>query len=449
MKIDQLQTPCYVIDEKKMRENLEILKKVQEDTGCKILLAQKAFSGFALYPMIGKYLAGTTASGLFEARLGYEEMGKENHVFSPAYRTEDIEELDRICDHIIFNSTAQLKKFKEVCTGASLGLRINPECSTQGDHAIYDPCAPGSRLGVTRENFDVECLKWIDGLHFHTLCEQNADDLEKTLQAVEEKFGEFLSEVSWLNMGGGHHITIEDYDVKLLEKCIQHMKETYDLDIYLEPGEAVALNAGYLVTEVMDILQVIVIVLIGHFIWIALLYILAGIYSRENPLKVVKHYGPAYLTAIGTMSSAATLPVALQCAHRAKPLRKDLVDFGIPLFANIHLCGSVLTEVFFCMAISKILYGAVPAPGAMVLFCVLLGIFAIGAPGVPGGTVMASLGIITGILKFGDSATALMLTIFALQDSFGTACNVTGDGALTLILTGYARYHNIREQKLQ
>ena len=255
MKIDQLQTPCYVIDEKKMRENLEILKKVQEDTGCKILLAQKAFSGFALYPMIGKYLAGTTASGLFEARLGYEEMGKENHVFSPAYRTEDIEELDHICDHIIFNSTAQLKKFKEVCTGASLGLRINPECSTQGDHAIYDPCAPGSRLGVTRENFDGECLKWIDGLHFHTLCEQNADDLEKTLQAVEEKFGEFLSEVSWLNMGGGHHITREDYDVKLLEKCIQHMKETYDLDIYLEPGEAVALNAGYLVTEVMDIVE--------------------------------------------------------------------------------------------------------------------------------------------------------------------------------------------------
>ena len=212
---------------------------------------------------------------------------------------------------------------------------------------------------------------------------------------------------------------------------------------------ALVLAEGTITRQLPVFLQVIVIVLIGHFIWIALLYILAGIYSRENPLKVVKHYGPAYLTAIGTMSSAATLPVALQCAHRAKPLRKDMVDFGIPLFANIHLCGSVLTEVFFCMAISKILYGAVPAPGAMVLFCVLLGIFAIGAPGVPGGTVMASLGIITGILKFGDSATALMLTIFALQDSFGTACNVTGDGALTLILTGYARYHNIREQKLQ
>ena len=252
MKIDQLQTPCYVIDEKKMRENLEILKKVQEDTGCKILLAQKAFSGFALYPMIGKYLAGTTASGLFEARLGYEEMGKENHVFSPAYRTEDIEELDRICDHIIFNSTAQLKKFKEVCTGASLGLRINPECSTQGDHAIYDPCAPGSRLGVTRENFDGECLKWIDGLHFHTLCEQNADDLAKTLEAVEEKFGSYLYKMKWLNFGGGHHITREDYDIETLEKCISHVRRKYDVQVYVEPGEAVALNAGYLVTTVLD-----------------------------------------------------------------------------------------------------------------------------------------------------------------------------------------------------
>ena len=259
MKIDQLQTPCYVIDEKKMRENLEILKKVQEDTGCKILLAQKAFSGFALYPMIGKYLAGTTASGLFEARLGYEEMGKENHVFSPAYRTEDMEELDRICDHIIFNSTAQLKKFKEVCTGASLGLRINPECSTQGDHAIYDPCAKGSRLGVTiahfKEQFTDEMYDYVDGLHFHTLCEQNADDLAKTLEAVEEKFGSYLYKMKWLNFGGGHHITRADYDIGLLEKCILHMKEKYDLDIYLEPGEAIALNAGYLATTVMDVVD--------------------------------------------------------------------------------------------------------------------------------------------------------------------------------------------------
>ena len=175
-----------------------------------------------------------------------------------------------------------------------------------------------------------------------------------------------------------------------------------------------------------------------------------GTITRQLPvfLKVIRHYGPAYLTAIGTMSSAATLAVALQCAGKAKPLRKDMIQFGIPLFANIHLCGSVLTEVFFCMTISKILYGAVPAPGTMALFCILLGVFAIGAPGVPGGTVMASLGLLTGILKFGDYATALMLTIFALQDSFGTACNITGDGALTLILTGYAKKHHIEEQHI-
>ncbi len=195
-------------------------------------------------------------------------------------------------------------------------------------------------------------------------------------------------------------------------------------------------------------LQVIVIVMAGHFIWMALLYVLAGIYSHENPMEVVRHYGPAYLTAVGTMSSAATLAVALQCAHKAKPLRKDMVSFGIPLFANIHLCGSVLTEVFFCMTISKILYGSLPNVGTMILFCILLGIFAIGAPGVPGGTVMASLGIITGVLGFDDSGTALMLTIFALQDSFGTACNVTGDGALTLMLTGYAKKHNVEETNL-
>ena len=206
---------------------------------------------------------------------------------------------------------------------------------------------------------------------------------------------------------------------------------------------------GSITRQLPVFLQVIAIVLIGHFIWLALLYFLAGIYSRENPMEVIRHYGPAYLTAVGTMSSAATLAVALQSAEKSKSLRKDMVDFGIPLFANIHLCGSVLTEVFFCMTISKILYGAVPSLGTMVLFCVLLGIFAIGAPGVPGGTVMASLGIITGVLKFDDFGTALMLTIFALQDSFGTACNVTGDGALTLILTGYAKKHSIQEQHLK
>lgn len=206
---------------------------------------------------------------------------------------------------------------------------------------------------------------------------------------------------------------------------------------------------GSITKQLPVFLQVIVIVLVGHFLWMTLLYVLAGAYSHENPLEVVKNYGPAYLTAVGTMSSAATLAVALKCAHKCKPLRKDMVNFGVPLFANIHLCGSVLTEVFFCMTISKILYGSLPSPGTMVLFCILLGVFAIGAPGVPGGTVMASLGIITGVLGFDDVGTALMLTIFALQDSFGTACNVTGDGALTLMLTGYAKKHKVEETNLQ
>lgn len=200
---------------------------------------------------------------------------------------------------------------------------------------------------------------------------------------------------------------------------------------------------GSITKQLPVFIEVIVIVLIGHFIWMALLYTIAGAYSGENPFEVIKHYGPAYLTAIGTMSSAATLAVALQCARKAKPLRKDMISFGIPLFANIHLCGSVLTEVFFCMTVSKILYGSIPSVGTMILFCLLLGVFAIGAPGVPGGTVMASLGLITGVLGFNDAGTALMLTIFALQDSFGTACNVTGDGALTLILSGYAKRHKL------
>lgn len=193
-------------------------------------------------------------------------------------------------------------------------------------------------------------------------------------------------------------------------------------------------------------IKVILIVMVGHYLWMTLLYLLAGIYSGKNPLEVVKHYGPAYLTAVGTMSSAATLAVALRCAGKSSVLRKDMVNFGIPLFANIHLCGSVLTEVFFVMTVSQILYGKLPSVGTMVLFCLLLGVFAIGAPGVPGGTVMASLGLITGILLFDNTGTALMLTIFALQDSFGTACNVTGDGALTLMLTGYADKHHIKAE---
>ena len=206
---------------------------------------------------------------------------------------------------------------------------------------------------------------------------------------------------------------------------------------------------GMITRQLPAFLQIIVIVMAGHFIWMALLYFIAGAYSKKNPIEVVKHYGPAYITAVGTMSSAATLAVALNCARKSSVLRKDMVSFGVPLFANIHLCGSVLTEVFFCMAVSQILFGELPNIGTMILFCLLLGIFAIGAPGVPGGTVMASLGLITGVLMLGDDGAALMLAIFALQDSFGTACNVTGDGALTLFLTGYAEKHGIEEAEIQ
>lgn len=260
MELCKLPTPCYVIDEEKLICNLTILQKVEQDTGCHILLAQKAFSFFYSYPLIGQYISGTTASGLYEARLGKEEMEKENHVFCPAYREADIEELNRICDHMVFNSANQYEKFHNKCNGTSIGLRINPECSTQEGHAIYDPCAYGSRLGITLgnlkswldEKYNGRLPKDVEGLHFHTLCEQNADDLKRTLDAVEEKFGSYLSQVKWLNMGGGHHITREDYDIRLLESCIRHIKETYDVEVYLEPGEAIALNAGYLITEVLD-----------------------------------------------------------------------------------------------------------------------------------------------------------------------------------------------------
>lgn len=206
---------------------------------------------------------------------------------------------------------------------------------------------------------------------------------------------------------------------------------------------------GSITKQLPVFLTVILIVMAGHYIWLALLYVLAGAYSGKNPMRVLRHYGPAYITAVGTMSSAATLAVALRCAGKSDALREDMVDFGIPLFANIHLCGSVLTEVFFVMTVSQILYGTMPAAGTMVLFCLLLGVFAVGAPGVPGGTVMASLGLITGVLMFNDTGTALMLTIFALQDSFGTACNVTGDGALTLMLTGYVEKNGVRGEGLQ
>lgn len=252
-----IKTPCYIIDEKNLIENLEILHRVERNTGAEILLAQKAFSCYHLYPLIRQYISGTACSGLFEAKLGSEEMGKVNHVFSAAYRESEIDEIISYCDHIIFNSFSQLDKYRDrvLKAGKKIGLRINPECSTQEGHEIYDPCSAKSRLGIKNKNFDRNNLCGVTGLHFHTLCEQNSDDLRKTLDAVEEKFGDVLEKMEWINFGGGHHITRSDYDIPLLESCIKHIQEKYGLKVYLEPGEAVALNAGYLVTEVLDLIE--------------------------------------------------------------------------------------------------------------------------------------------------------------------------------------------------
>lgn len=253
----EFSTPYFLVEEKRLLHNLEILKRVQEQGGCKILLAQKAFSMFSVYPLIRRYLAGTTASGLYEARLGKEEFGGETHVFSPAYREEEFEEILSYADDIVFNSPRQIRRYGQRAkdAGKSIGLRINPECSTQGDHAIYDPCAPFSRLGTTLENFDESLLPLLDGLHFHTLCEQGAEDLEITLRAVEEKFGKYLHQMKWLNLGGGHHITRDDYDVEKLISMVKRLKKTYDVEVYLEPGEAVVLNAGFLVATVLEIIH--------------------------------------------------------------------------------------------------------------------------------------------------------------------------------------------------
>ena len=257
-----LPTPAYVIDQARLEQNGQVLAALAQRTGCHILLAQKAFSNYDFYPLLSQFLAGTEASGLYEARLGFEEMGgKEVHVFCAGYREEEFGELLNYADHIVFNSIHQLKtlgpRAKEA--GKSVGLRINPQCSTQEGHAIYDPCAPGSRMGVTREvwdqQMDPDTLELLDGLHFHTLCEQNADDLATTLEAVEEKFGDVLPGMKWLNMGGGHHITRPDYQMDTLEGCIRHAQEAWGVEVYLEPGEAVALNAGYLVSRVVDLVE--------------------------------------------------------------------------------------------------------------------------------------------------------------------------------------------------
>ena len=255
-----LPTPCYVLDEAQLRRNGEILASVARSTGARILLAQKAFSNYDLYPVLAPYLAGTEASGLYEARLGREEMPQgEVHVFCAAYRAEEIDELLTYADHIVFNSPRQLEKYGAAAkaAGKSVGLRINPERSTQQGHEIYDPCAPGSRLGTTRAQWDAQMTpalrSLLDGLHFHTLCEQDADALEVTLDAVAEKFGDILPGMNWLNLGGGHHITRPGYDIPRLERCIRRAQRDWGVTVYLEPGEACALNAGYLVTSVLDL----------------------------------------------------------------------------------------------------------------------------------------------------------------------------------------------------
>jgi len=256
--IKDLPTPSYLVDERLLTRNLEILNSVQERTGCRILLALKGFSMHSVFPLVGQYLKGITSSSLFEAKLGYEKMGKEVHIFTPAYVEEDFNELLEICDHMVFNSFTQWNKFKDRVKNherkIECGIRINPEYS-EIETDIYNPCFQNSRLGVTLANFKPEDLEGIDGLHFHTMCEQNSDTLERTIKVVEEKFGEYIHKMKWLNLGGGHHITRPDYDLETLIRCINYLKDKYGVEIYLEPGEAVALNTGYLVSEVLDIVD--------------------------------------------------------------------------------------------------------------------------------------------------------------------------------------------------
>lgn len=258
--ISDITTPSYLIDERLLKKNMEVLKSVSDATGCKILLAQKAFSMFSMYPMMSRYLAGTTASSLFEARLGKEEFGGETHIFAPAYKENEIDDIISLCDHIVFNSFAQWKRFKNKVLAArgagkkiECGIRVNPEYA-EIETDIYNPCFTGSRLGTTLKTFEEELdLEGIDGLHFHTMCEQNSDTLERTLKVVEEKFGKYMKDMKWINFGGGHHITRKDYDIERLIGCVNHVQEKYNVKVYLEPGEATALNTGYLVAQVLEL----------------------------------------------------------------------------------------------------------------------------------------------------------------------------------------------------
>jgi carboxynorspermidine decarboxylase len=255
-RLEKLKTPAYIVDERLLVRNLEILKRVQDESGCKILLALKGFSMYSVFPLIGKYLSGITSSSLFEAKLGREYMNKEVHIYSPAYIPDDFQEILHICDHIVFNSVNQFNKYKNKIDRNKIecGLRINPEYS-EVKTAIYDPCAPFSRLGSTGTELNHEIIKEFDGLHFHTMCEQNFDTLYRTFNVFKEKFGKYFKDINWINLGGGHHITREDYDISGLIKLIKSIREEYNLDIYLEPGEAIALNTGFLISKVLDIVD--------------------------------------------------------------------------------------------------------------------------------------------------------------------------------------------------
>lgn len=256
--ISTLPTPAYLVDQRLLTKNLELLSSVKARTGCKILLAQKAFSMFSVYPLIAKYLDGVTSSGVMEARLGYEEMGKEVHTYAPAFSNHEMDDVIRYSDHIVFNSFHQWNKFKDKVKNSGkqieCGLRLNPKYS-EIETDIYNPCFTGSRLGITPEQFHPDQLDGIDGLHFHTMCEQNSDTLERTLKVVDETFGSYIKQMKWLNFGGGHHITRPDYDIETLIRCIQFAQDTYGVQVYLEPGEAVALNTGYLVCTVLDTIE--------------------------------------------------------------------------------------------------------------------------------------------------------------------------------------------------
>lgn len=261
MNIDfnALPTPCYVVDEKLLRKNLEVLKSVQDRTGAHILLALKGFSMYSTFPIVGEYLKGMTASSLNEARLGYEEMQKEVHAYVPAFIDREFDEYLKYCDHLVFNSFDQWNKYKDRVKAyepkkVSCGLRVNPEYS-EIKTPIYDPCFKYSRLGITLANFRPDELEGIDGIHFHTMCEQNSDVLKRTIPYIDEKFGPYIAKMKWLNMGGGHHITREDYDIETLVESIMFFKDKYGVEVYLEPGEAIALNTGFLVTTVLDIVN--------------------------------------------------------------------------------------------------------------------------------------------------------------------------------------------------